>query len=240
MRRSFIPCLALIFTCAAASAQPATQPAEKPLGVKIGVTEITIPAPHGFVHMSKAPSQIQSSFEMMTPQTNRFLGGFLLPSATVIPESGVTPPLDQYMLVQTLRAIEGIDVSAEDFKMVKDELARSQDQMFAQKKEEFNERLKALAAKGEVGADIQLGEPVMLGTFVNKDDALSSLMVVAVSAEDGTGKTVERAVACGMSLVRVKDKIVYLYVYRHYTDDASLDWVKRTAEKWVNETLAAN
>ena len=75
---------------------------------------------------------------------------------------------------------------------------------------------------------------------MNKDNAYSSLMVANVKVDDGSGTPVERAIACGMSLVHVKGKIVYLYVYRQYTDEATLDWVKKTAEKWVNETLAAN
>jgi hypothetical protein len=132
-----------------------------------------------------------------------------------------------------------VQVSAADFKEVKDQVATSMDQILAEKKDEINARLKKLAEEGQ-GAEVELTEPMMLGTFLNQENAVCSAMMMKARSPDGKGGFNERVIACGMSIMRVKDKILYLYVYSHYTDEAALEWAKNTSKKWVADVLAAN
>ena len=225
---------------AASPAAPAPAQPQPPVSVTIGdSTVVTLPVPAGFVDVQKAPLEIRENFTTMVPPTNRYLAGFVLPENAVRPADDNFKPLERYMIVQTFRQAENVQVSPADFKDVKDQIAGSMDKILAEKKDEINERLKKLAEQGQT-EQVELAEPMMLGTFLQQDDAISSAMVMKVRAPAGQGGVSERVIACGMSIIRVKQKIVYLYVYGHYTDEAALTWVKDTSKKWVADTLAAN
>jgi hypothetical protein len=50
----------------------------------------------------------------------------------------------------------------------------------------------------------------------------------------------EAKMAMGGALVRVKRRLLFLYVYAQYKDDETVRWLRRSTEEWVDAVLEAN
>jgi hypothetical protein len=41
-------------------------------------------------------------------------------------------------------------------------------------------------------------------------------------------------------LLRVRDQLIFAYIYDSSDDEKSLKWIEKTTEQWANEILTAN
>lgn len=50
----------------------------------------------------------------------------------------------------------------------------------------------------------------------------------------------QKKMAAGVSLVRVQNRVLFLYVYTRYEGDESVNWIRTTAEQWADAVLKEN
>ena len=201
---------------------------------RAGLKSFTIPAPS--TDLVEPGSDYRVLLEPLVTNTNRLVAGFVSPPDLNALRTTTGTTLSRYALVQVPRRAEFTDVSPAVFKQVVDSLAgqfgASFDATLKDQQDEVNRRIKDLGASTKA---VTLDKPIQLGSFFNKPDAVSYGMVMPVTV-DG----IARKVAMSMIVVRVQQRLLFLYVFDEYKDESSVQWVRTTGEHWADAILAGN
>ncbi len=263
MNRSFKLGLGLVvslMTCGALHAMPVTAmpgmeaapkevPAAQPVTtVRVGEVAIKMPTPEGYERVANGSAQ-HKTFLASTAESNRLLAGFIPTAAPVTPEAAEAPEdiveetpekpgMSRYSMVQTLRGIEDNDFTQKDFDDVKVEL-KNMDSNLESIKDQVNKELKSLTTENEKDT-VQVGKPIMLGTFLNESQALGFNMVIKVKTGNKEDGFKELPMACGTLIMRVNDRLLFVYVYDEYKGDDTLKWISTHSTDWAHAILKAN
>jgi len=231
----YLACFTLA-ACAAigrAQDQPAAAPADAG-SYTVGGTALAVPSP---VADWKSGDDYSKVMELFVPATNRLVTSFLAADDIARLNKGDTSGgFTKYAVAEVNRAIESTDIGADDFKQLTGALAQQfgadLSSSVKDMQDEVNQRLKSL----DVGKlDVSLDKPYMLGTFFSKDDEMGFGLVESVKAGDSTAKMVG-----GCAVVRVKQRVLFLYLFAQYEDEKTVAWVRANIEKWADAVLKAN
>jgi len=200
---------------------------------KVGTVPIQFPVPgEGFVNVG---SDGLKQLEINVPNSNRLLCAFLTSddnARLVSPDQ--TPVMDRYMMVEVSKDSENSDTSDEEFKKLSD-VMRNQfsdvaDKVTKPMNDELNEKLKKLNS-----SEVKIDKPMPLGNFFSHPNAEGFGMVI-----DYTESTGIRRVAMVAAFLKIRNRLVYVYVYSLYKDPTTIDWLKQKSESWCMSILAAN
>jgi hypothetical protein len=200
-----------------------------------GVPVVIPPPDNDFVEVG---SDKRDSFEYMVPSRNRLLCAFV--PADLLPRlKNPASGLGQYMLVELSRKLDekNTQVTSASFEKVvlgmKQQFADSStlNQTVQTTSEEISRRLKQL----DQSKDVSIDKPAPLGTLFQTSDIYAFAMLVSVSS----GGVTMRAISASV-LLRVRDRLIFAYIYGSSDDEKSLKWVEKTTEQWANEILTAN
>lgn len=200
---------------------------------RIGLKTITIPPPSP--DLTETGPDYRVLLQTLVPTNNRLVAAFLTPDDFTQIRSSTAASLSQYALVQTARRAEFADITPEIFKQVDSSLATqfeaAVNASLKDHQDEINRRLKALGQDKTVTLD----KPLMLGSLFSKPDASGYGQIVPVTVNDTTKKIV-----VGMTLLRVRERMLFLFLYTPYKDEDTVKSVRATSEKWADAVLAAN
>jgi len=221
----------ILAQAASASGQAAAAPAQQ---FRVGGVSIAIPPPAaGMVEVGEDNRPL---LDPVVPDSNRLVAAFLLAKDVGSLRSGVSETLTPYALVEVLRSGEFTDIGASDFKDLADSISQQLgtvlDSSVKESEEEFNRRMKAMNLDN---VQISYGKPVMLGTLFTQDDAFAFGMMAPVTS---SGKTAKMIV--GTVLLRVRNRVLFVYFYSVYKDAQTLDWIRNVSQQWTGAILAAN
>ncbi len=200
----------------------------------VGAVPMLIPAPaEGFV---EAGPENAKTMDIMVVQQNRLLCAFLTPddySRMLSPQRSQI--MDRYMMVEVQKASEDKEYSDADFKELGNVL-RTQFGDLVNKttqptQDQLNERLKKLNSP-----EIKMDKPVPLGSMYSGPNAEAYGLVMDYSSADGSS----RRMAMSAVFVKVKSRLIFVYIYSVYKDPATVDWLKQMSEQWSKSILAAN
>lgn len=210
---------------------PTTASAES-VPFRVGLQTILIPSPGPDLPETGPDYRVLA--EPLATASNRLVAAFLLPDELKAMLTTKTS-LTRYALVEVLRQAEFADVSPDFFKQVSNSMA---DQFGARlnatledQQKEVDLKLKALGNQSKVTIE----KPTMLGTLFSKADAIGYGAVMPVSVD---GKTA--TIAMCMTILRVRQRLLFLYTYARYTDEESVKSVQRMSDKWSDAILKAN
>jgi hypothetical protein len=205
--------------------------------VRLGAVALALPDPPGLIVVPDSAKEFHQAVARFVYADNAQLAVFVtetdLPSAL----AGGQAPLVRYALVQTnKRAIDRL-VSQEEFNQVKALIADQNSKVYAgldQKIrglfDEINQR------KRPIDADVTVDALVPLPPHASDASSLAFSMFARTTI--GAGKDAKTdATAVTATFVRVRSKILYLYVYGNRND---LDWTRATAAEWTKKVLDAN
>jgi hypothetical protein len=201
----------------------------------VGLKLIVVPPPADLVETGP---DYRVLFEHDAPDSNRLIAAFL-PSEDVAKLPARSPDgLPHYAFLETLRQAEFADVDETTYKQVAAAVAKqfgaSADAPALDLKafqDEVNHKLKAVGGT----SDVSLNEPVMLGTFFSKPNALGVGMLMDVGAGGKTKKAI-----VGTAFLRAKNHLLYATVFAQYTGDDSVAWARTVSEQWADAILKAN
>lgn len=208
-------------------------PAPADLTFRVGLKSIVIPSPTP--ELADPGPDYRVLFEPLAPVNNRLVAVFLLPDEMKAAETGTTS-LSRYAVVEVLRRAEFAEISPAMYKQVTDAIGNQfgakLDATMKDSQTEIDLKLKALATQP---ATITLEQPKMLGSLFSKPDAdgYGSLMPISVN-----GKTITEAVC--MSVVRVQNRVLMLYLYTRYEGPDSVKWVQSVGDQWTDAVLKTN
>jgi hypothetical protein len=201
---------------------------------KAGGVAISIPSPsRGFVEAGDR----RSLMELFVPQTNRLLSAYMTPEDLArLNKGGDNTLLSKYGLVEVARRAEFMDCGANDFKEVingaKEAMGDVSSTSVKDTEEEFNRRMKALDIPN---ARVSIGKPLMLGTLFSKPDEYGFGMITEYAMSGNNVKVV-----AGCAMLRVKNRLLFAYLYAEYKDEDTIKWIRKTTEEWSDAILKAN
>jgi len=202
---------------------------------RVGGTLIAIPQPtRDFV---ETDSDNRKLLEVGVPDSNRLVAAFVLTNDLTSLKSGSNQKLSRYAMVEVQRNSEFADFSASDFKGMTDSASKELGSLITstsstkETEDEFNRKVEAL----HLDAKVSLDKPVSLGCLFSKQDAYGFGMLMAFTSHGTTTNMIN-----GTALVRIKNRLVFAYVYAVYRDQDSLQWVRKVTENWADAILQAN
>jgi hypothetical protein len=200
---------------------------------RVGLKTITIPSPSA--DLIEPGPDYRVLLEPFAPTNNRLVTGFLTADEFTKIRTSPSVSLTRYALVEAPRRAEFADITPEFFKQIDAGMAAqfgaTINDTLRDQQDEINRRLKALGQDKTVTLD----KPLMLGSFFSKPGASSYGQIMPITIGQDS-----KRVAMGVTLVRVRERILFLFLYNLYEDENSVKWIRTTSEQWADAVLAAN
>lgn len=235
MKKIMMVCLLVLGIAATGHARDAVVETAPAQSFETGGTPIVIPSPAA--EMSEMGYDNRALMEIFVPVNNRLIAAFAptkdLPGLT---KRADDLTLTKYAMVEVPRRSEYADIGAADFRKVaagvRKQFGETMHASTKEAQEEFRRRLDSLDLD-EVTVDI--GKPLQLGTFFSRPDAYGFGMIVPVSTGDRKVK-----MGMGVALIRVKRRLLFVYLYAAYKGKDTVLWLREKTEGWAAAILKAN
>jgi hypothetical protein len=173
--------------------------------------------------------------EPLAPESNRLVAAFVQPDVLDALHAGNKPALKEYALIEVLLRAEFVDIDEESFKQIVDgvsqQVAAGLSGSMKESQAEVDLRLKALGSKDMITID----KPLPLGALFSKPGASGFGMVLPLTTKNGN---VQFAMA--MSVIRVRNRVLFGYFYTPYKDASTVSQLRTTDEQWTDAILKAN
>jgi hypothetical protein len=198
--------------------------------VSAGGIELTLPGPRS--DFAEAGDKLRTTFfELLVPSNNRLLTAYVPEQTLANLNAGKSRELDIYSMVEVPRRAEYTEVTPQAFEQVLKGMEPSMGTLnVGELQQEMNTRLKSLGTR-----PIEIGHPEMLGGIFRKSNAAGFPMLLAVKQDDR-----KDTMAGGMAVLRVKQRLVFAYLYRKYESPDTISWVRKNLEVWCDAILAKN
>jgi len=233
--------LALLLLSACAH-QVARGPGQ-PTTVHVGQASVLVPAPAGFTEVAQSSPEVMTLFRTFTPPTNILLAVFYTDEDARRLQAGRKPELTTYILVQAHRRALTQDMSTTEFEIMRRVIRTQQTKLMEQGRARANELLRQRRSQisSQAGADVNLSVQNMAvkGVFVDNDRVIGMAAVNSYRARSG-GVPVSFRVAGASTVVHVKNKPLFVYVFEKYESDRNLDHVRHLSVGWVEQILRDN
>ncbi|MCK6606177.1 MAG: hypothetical protein L6Q59_14875 [Ignavibacteriaceae bacterium] len=199
---------------------------------KIGGAGIKIPQPN--TDLVEVGYENRELLEVCVPTSNRLVCAFLTGSDMSKIEAGQEPDMKTYAFIEVLRSGEYYDCSQSDFSEVlsgfETESGIINATTFGEVQNEIDRRTAALDAEG-----IQIGYTKDLGAFYKKNNAFAFGFLMSVETSG-----IKTVVVCGATIALVKKRLIFIYLYKAYEGNESINWIGNTMEKWTDKILLSN
>lgn len=207
--------------------------AEADLNLNIGGTKILVPCPEGFVEVGPAKRVFPSE------APNNLLGWFIRTNDQSGFEAGTIDVLRRYMQIQISKDAVYHQITPTEFSEVATAVSGQQDEIYRSAMTDVNKLLKKMASDNPDLSGLRIDQPKALGTFLKTNNAVGFLMLMTLTVPGGdTPKQVPMLAAT--TLLRVREKLLFQYVYAAADDKKAVDWVKETSRTWARAIEKAN
>jgi len=208
--------------------------ASEPASVRAGGLAFRFPSPSG--DLVETGPDYRVLLEPFAPNTNRLVAAFVVPDDFAAVRSAKSNAMTEYALVEIPRQAEFADITPDIFKQVADgtaaQFGADLESKVKESVEDTNRRLKQLNSSA---AAVSVDKPVYLGVLFSKPDAHGFGMSMTGSS-NGTTTTM----IMGISVVRVRNRVFFAYLYKRYEDESALLWIRKASEQWADSILTAN
>lgn len=206
----------------------------------IGGKEITIPAPSGYVLVTKEMDAVHRLSMQMADPMNDLLAYYISESDAPIAMEGNVPPLERTFMLKVNKNLKGMLVSFRDFAELKDMTMRQNREVFESVKSQMpglmDKVSKGISKEFDMNFALQVSKMIPLDPHYEADNALSYSMYInyEVSAEGVKEESVMSATA---TFVNVSGKVLFLYCYGPQGD---LEWTRNASRAWTEKVMASN
>lgn len=209
--------------------------------IEVGVVTVEIPPPPGFARVIPEMTEVSELQQHFVPPTNVQFAAFI-PEADV-PEAlaGEVPLMRRRFTVQTARDLVSKPVTPSDFMQVKRVFSSNNEQMF----DELRSKVPDLMSQASKGVSeqfdtqfvIDVGGLVPLPPHHEDRHSVSMSMFARNEFSDGDGDVWVDVIAATMTLLHVKDRVLFVYAYGAQDD---LDWSREASRAFADAIVAAN
>lgn len=209
----------------------------------VGGVTIEAPAIPGFNEISAISPEVVELMQSLIPPTNRMLGVYMTDADHEKLLAGEAVDFDRYILLQVNKEFESQAVTRRDFETIATQFKAQQDAIMEKAEAGAGALLdnasSHLAEKYDISAEMRLGEQRSLGMFLDEPDAVAFTILAKYQASM-EGASFDYVMAGAISLVRLNQRIVFLYVYSRYETPDDVAWVEERTGEIANLLLAAN
>lgn len=211
--------------------------------VKVGEQTLSIPSPAGFDRMDGIDPQRDEMAAQFIAAGNRYVIMFGTPAAVAALRRGESADSPRNFNAQTSRKMEGRPVKPVEFETLRVESERDLDRLGRRLDAVLGkvgaDASKSLSDKLQESVEVKIGDPVPLGIFERTRDSVGFSMMfksqIIVAGKDAPALNVVAAM-----IVRVRDRVLYLYATSERKSEADEAWVKTEVLKWRDAIFAAN
>jgi len=200
--------------------------------IDIGGVKINIPTPNaGFKEVGINQHDLFNTF---IPDFNKLLCVYTDTSdyTHLLNGENDNVKLNNYMFIEVSKKFINHDITTEDFNDLKKEVVGLLKKDLSDIIESANEVLQE--RKDEVG-DVNINEPKALGCIYDIKNAYGSLMSINAKTETTKAKLI-----CSLNFIRIKKRLIYIYVYCNFDNINKINWIKDFSESWAKAILDAN
>lgn len=230
LRRLACVLLASLVLPLAPLAQPGPQ---HPL--QVGGTVLMVPVPAGFVAAGPRAPALTQLGQTLAPPGNRHLEIFVTPEAAATAAAGGQPELQRYFIMQTLRQVEGQQLSAADFAAVRDTIRQQHRTLLAQLDPQIQQHLAdaagRLSAQAEQPLKLKAGQILPLGLFNDTDSTISLAAATVYQVQQGE-QVVQVPTAMALTTLVRRGRLMYFYAYSQHRSEADVAWVRQATLGW--------
>lgn len=207
---------------------------------KAGGESFAIPAPlKGMVEMGP---DYRGAVDNLVPPYNRLIAAFVLPDDLDKIRNGdrKIPPVGS--IVSVSRQYEFTEIDESGFTAIVDSASKSfnstLDSYAKENQEKFDRRIKSLDLDN---LKITFDKPVSLGSLFSNQSSAGFGTILQVSAVGTSSqKELSSKKVLSVCFVRVKNRVLFTYVFADYKDIETVKWLRKTSEEWAAAILSAN
>ncbi len=233
--------MSLLFLATASGAAQESKPVAATF--QFGNQVVTIPAPEGFEDAAAQFEKIRNHFTATESPGNTMLAVHLPSSECRKLGRGEVAPFTFYTKVTVAKTARESDFSAAQFASLVADLQKTAatllDANSASIKQSEAHLGKSLSELNKEKVQVDFGQPVHLGVFDNRPNAYSFMVLVNLKVQSGNDEVVT-AMLGGLSFIRVRQRLVFVYTYRRYESKADVETLREFTKQWIGQILAAN
>ena len=233
--------IAILFLVSA-SAAAQTRKAD-PSTFQLGNQVITIPSPEGFEEAASQFEGIKNHFTRTEEPGNDMLAIHLPHADCEKLRKGEFGPFNFYTKISVRSAVRSVDYSAERFANLVSEFRKSSSKILDVNSPAMKATLeqlgKNLSELSKQETQVDMSQPLNLGEFDTRPNVYSVMLLVNFKTQNSDGE-VSKLIAGGMSYVRVKQRLIYVYTYRKYESKTDVEVLQNFTKQWIGQILAAN
>jgi hypothetical protein len=210
---------------------------------QLGNQVITIPSPEGFEEAASQFEGIKDHFTRTEAPGNDMLAIHLPHADCEKLRKGEFGPFSFYTKISVRSAVRNVDYSPQRFADLVSEFRKSGSKIL-----DFNspamkatlEQLgKNLSELRKQETQVDMSQPVNLGEFDTRPNVYSVMLLINFKTQNSAGD-VSTLIAGGLSYVRVKQRLIYVYTYRRYESKTDVEVLRDFTKQWIGQILAAN
>jgi hypothetical protein len=234
-------CLAILFVVNSSAIGQArrTEVATFQLGNQLTV----IPAPDGFEEAASQFELIKEHFSRTEVPKNDMLAVHLSRAECDKLRAGESATFNFYTKVSVRKGIRDQDYSAERFADLVALFRKTGSQVLdvnsPTMKGAVQQLDKGLSEINKKETKVALSQPVNLGEFDTRPNVYGVILMMNFTSKSGDGEVTVPLVA-GLSYVRVKQRLIYVYTYRRYNSATDVEVLRDFTRQWLGKILAAN
>lgn len=187
----------------------------------VGENSILIPQPAK--DFFEATDEIKAEAKLfIVPNSNKLLALYTLRDGD----------LSRKMCIQVSKSLEPYDINEIRFNEFKESIKPFMSKSLTDVLSELNNHLMTIE---DIVGKINFGETQMIATLFEDANSVAFLMVTKVNTSNETVNLLS-----GMSSIRVKNKIIFAYVFDFLKNVESIKWVSSETNSWTKSILNAN
>ena len=196
----------------------------------IGDTTINVRTPSGFYESSYINSEVLDIVKMVYPPEVYDI------HAVLIPADYDTSPSSRSIILASLKEIDVLDLSKQDFINIKDEFVNQQFTIMNSAMDTINEGLEDSVAKINEKYDTDINwsfnETTPLGVFMDEEDAMAFSVIMA---GDFSEDYLEEGFfeINSLAAMNLNNRLVIAYVYSEFESNTDIIWVEAKTKELV-------
>jgi hypothetical protein len=218
-------------------------PATFAVEITLGDESFQVAAPAGFADVSGVSKEQFAVFEDMLPESNRLLAVFVTEQDAGRLMRGDSADFREYFLVQSVKALESMTLSKQQFTEIRSMLRQQYGDVFEKQKEAIEEGTTRAgrSLSKRLGTDVDFNISGMVPLGIDEETA-SHISMSFLSKYDMTidGDVIESVVAGTTTVLLVRGKVLYLNGYRTYKGEQDLGWTRSQVKSWLPHIVSLN
>ncbi|MBL6913249.1 MAG: hypothetical protein ISR40_06275 [Puniceicoccaceae bacterium] len=206
----------------------------------INESEITVPAPKGFVPITDDMTAVKRIVESMADPVNDTLAYYISESEVPTAMAGDVPSLERTFILKVNKQLRSMTMGKNDFSQLKEMAVSQNQQILEEVKSQMPEHMKNMSQgfsrEFDVDFALNLSQMIPLEPHYQSENALAYSMYInyGVTANNESEDVIVAATA---TFLNTSGVVLFLYSYASQDD---LEWTRNASKDWAESVISSN